>query len=259
MESKLNEIGLNEYEKKVYIDLVGNGASTGGQIVKRSGVPQGKVYLVIQSLQDKGFLTTTDVKPKVFTPVNPEIAVKDVIENKINNLSRLKKEVLDEFKTIKKPEIEENIIEKIQVFSGKKPRYALNDRLFENAKREVRFMHTYEVRFYSFVRLVHETVKRGIKVKFLAISVNEKTLEWIKEDIRAGVEVRYLPVDDIRIQIMDESESRVSVVNPKDTRDRVTIYFHHGEMSKHLSSYFDTLWNKAKKVTLKSKLSELKV
>jgi sugar-specific transcriptional regulator TrmB len=257
MENKLNEIGLNEYEKKVYVDLVRNGASTGGKIVKRSGVPQGKVYQVIQSLQDKGFLTTTDVKPKIFTPVNPEIAVKDVIENKIENLSRLKKEVLEEFKAIKKPEIESNILEKIQVFSGKKPRYALNDRLFENAKKEVRFMHTYEVRFYSFVRLVNETAKRGIKVKFLAISVNEKTLEWMKEDIRDGVEVRYFPVDDIRIQVMDEEESRVSVVNPKDTRDRVTIYFHHGEMSKHLKSYFDTLWNKAKKVNLKTKISDL--
>lgn len=259
MLQKMQELGLNGYEIRTYTDLLHNGAAKGGEIAKRSGVPQGKVYLVLHSLAEKGLIQVSQGKPQLFSPLDPEVALKAMVDERMAELALLKKSLVDDAKKMRKPSFEPGIAERVQVSSGKKQRYALNDHLFMDAKKEVRFMHSYEVRFPEFVRLVRETIERGIPVRFLAIAVDEKRLGWMKEDVQMGVQVRYLPADDIRIQVMDDAESRISVVNPRDTRDRVTVHFHHGEMSRHLKEHFDALWGKAKSITRKTTLQELKL
>ena len=83
MLNELKQIGLNEYESKVYIALLEHGSMKGGQVCKKSNVPHGKTYESLVSLEEKGFISITPLKPKIFTALNPKIAIDHLMNQKI--------------------------------------------------------------------------------------------------------------------------------------------------------------------------------
>ena len=60
----LKEIGLTERESRVYLALLELGKVTTGSIIKKSGVPNSKIYEILESLQNKG-LVSYIIKGKV--------------------------------------------------------------------------------------------------------------------------------------------------------------------------------------------------
>ena len=63
----LAEIGLTERESKVYLALLELGSTTTGPLVKKSEVPNSKVYEILESLQNKGLVSwITKGKTKYF-------------------------------------------------------------------------------------------------------------------------------------------------------------------------------------------------
>lgn len=53
----LKSIGLSKWESEAYLSLLELGASKTGAISKRSGVPQSKIYIVLESLISKGLVS----------------------------------------------------------------------------------------------------------------------------------------------------------------------------------------------------------
>ncbi|ASJ10059.1 TrmB family transcriptional regulator [Thermococcus sp. P6] len=70
--SLLRELGLNEYEVRAYLTLLKNGPLTAGELATLSKVPQPRIYDVIRTLMAKGFVTTTQGRPKQVVPLSPE-------------------------------------------------------------------------------------------------------------------------------------------------------------------------------------------
>ncbi|MBU0536662.1 MAG: hypothetical protein KKE20_06870 [Nanoarchaeota archaeon] len=245
MIAKLKELGLTEYEISTYLALLQHGPITGGKVSKLSKVPHGKVYWALHKLSEKDFVHIVGIKPQIFHANKPEIAINNLVKQKVDDLSGIKDEIIKEIKQIGRPLREEKIIEKIQVLSGK-ARFALNDYFIQNAVNEIRYIFTYEERSYSMHRQLVDAIKRGVKIRFITTLLNKDTLKLIKEDLKIGCEVRYLNVEEIRIHIMDDKEARIAVINPKDRKDRTNIYFEHTSMAKHMAAYFDELWRKAK-------------
>lgn len=63
---------LTRYEKLAYLNLLINGVQTYKGLVRSSGIPYGKVYVVMHALERKGFVTITADRPMVFRPVDPQ-------------------------------------------------------------------------------------------------------------------------------------------------------------------------------------------
>lgn len=247
MISELKQVGLNEYEAKVYITLLEEGSLKGGQISKISKVPHGKTYESLVSLESKGFISITPVKPKIFTALNPDIAIDNLLNQKNQTFNNIKDKINEKLKTSKKVK-EDKIIEKVQVLSGKKKAFALSKYLYDNSKKIMRHMFTYEIRDYSQHRSMRDAVKRGVEVRVIAAKKTKQGLKWMKEDIKDGIKVRYYSVEELRIDISDINQSMISFLNPKDSRDRVNMFFEHGIFSKMLTKFFDELWEKAEKI-----------
>jgi len=70
----------------------------------------------------------------------------------------------------------------------------------------------------------------------------------MKEDIKNGIKVKYYQVEKLRIFIQDKERAMISMINPRDSRDRVITYFEHGLFATILSKYFYELWKKAEKI-----------
>ena len=54
--NSLRRLGLNQYEAKAYFALATLGKSTAGELSARAELPRPRVYDVLSSLQDKGFV-----------------------------------------------------------------------------------------------------------------------------------------------------------------------------------------------------------
>lgn len=68
---KLQRVGLTEYEAKAYLALLNTHLSTATQASEKSGVPRTKIYSVLDSLKDKGWVRVYSGVPLLFKAVEP--------------------------------------------------------------------------------------------------------------------------------------------------------------------------------------------
>ena len=61
--SQLRAFGLNEYEAKAYYALACSATSTAGELAGRAQLPRPRVYDVLASLQDQGFVAVKPGRP----------------------------------------------------------------------------------------------------------------------------------------------------------------------------------------------------
>ncbi|MCD6525215.1 MAG: TrmB family transcriptional regulator [Thermococcus sp.] len=94
----LREFGLNEYEVRAYLTLIKSGPLTAGELAALSKVPQPRIYDVIRTLMAKGFVTTSEGRPKHVIPLNPE-SVMEAIKQRYEERIEALKTALEELYT----------------------------------------------------------------------------------------------------------------------------------------------------------------
>jgi sugar-specific transcriptional regulator TrmB len=106
----LKTIGLNLYERRLWIALLARGASTAGELSEIANVPRSRTYDVLQSLAEKGFVVVQTAKPLRYVALPPEEAlerakkkIEEDMKEAIRRIEMLKEsEVLRELKEIHK-------------------------------------------------------------------------------------------------------------------------------------------------------------
>ncbi len=66
---RLQQLGLNSYESRSYMVLLGHPRFKALELAARAGVPRQKVYEVLDSLMEKGFAQMVQEKTKLFSAV----------------------------------------------------------------------------------------------------------------------------------------------------------------------------------------------
>ncbi|MFW5950226.1 MAG: TrmB family transcriptional regulator [archaeon] len=84
----LRELGLSSYEDRTYRNMLGLGPVSAMEIADASGVPEGRIYDVLDSLEARGLVRAqTHSRPKQFLAVEPEIAIDRLVETRTRELS----------------------------------------------------------------------------------------------------------------------------------------------------------------------------
>ena len=73
--------GLNIYETKVWLALIGKGIASAGEVADISGVPRSRTYDVLESLEKRGFAIAKIGKPVKYLAVKPEIVIEKLKQN----------------------------------------------------------------------------------------------------------------------------------------------------------------------------------
>ncbi len=68
---ELREIGLSAYEIEAYMILLERGQITAMEISKGASVPYSKIYDVLNSLKEKGWIKSSESRPFKYYPVSP--------------------------------------------------------------------------------------------------------------------------------------------------------------------------------------------
>lgn len=71
----LKGIGLNLYERKLWVALLARGTSTAGELSSMATVPRSRSYDILQSLAEKGFVVVQTAKPLKYVATSPEEAL----------------------------------------------------------------------------------------------------------------------------------------------------------------------------------------
>lgn len=85
----LKGIGLNLYERKLWIALLSRGVSTAGELADIAKVPRSRTYDVLQSLADKGFIVIQPSKPFKYLALDPEEAIERVKQKVLEETNQL--------------------------------------------------------------------------------------------------------------------------------------------------------------------------
>ena len=87
----LREMGLNAYEIDAYIVLLEGGQMTAMEISQEAKVPYSKMYEVLNSLKEKGWIKSSESRPFKYYPVPPLEATRFTklrLEDKYLNLGK---------------------------------------------------------------------------------------------------------------------------------------------------------------------------
>ena len=76
VEKALRDIGLTEYESLAYLSLLRSGELTAENVSEASSIPYSKVYSVLDSLHERGWIETEGGRPRRYYPRAPEDALR---------------------------------------------------------------------------------------------------------------------------------------------------------------------------------------
>jgi sugar-specific transcriptional regulator TrmB len=77
----LKSIGLNLYERRIFVALLAKGIATAAEASEIAGVPRSRSYDVLESLAEKGFVMVQPSKPIKYVALKPSEAIERVKEN----------------------------------------------------------------------------------------------------------------------------------------------------------------------------------
>lgn len=87
----LLNLGLTEYQAKVYLALVDSGAGSASELTDRSDVPRTRIYATVEQLHEKGLVKILPEKPIRYRPV----PIRDYLQRRIGEIQERAAELSD--------------------------------------------------------------------------------------------------------------------------------------------------------------------
>ena len=104
---RLQQLGLNAYESRSYLVLLGHPKFKALELAARAHVPRQKIYEVLDSLVEKGFAQVVQEKTKLFSAVEPDLAIpsylsrrRQSMEHELTDQSRVASGLMDDLKSL---------------------------------------------------------------------------------------------------------------------------------------------------------------
>ncbi|QQG39471.1 MAG: TrmB family transcriptional regulator [Candidatus Aenigmatarchaeota archaeon] len=260
----LSMVGLNSYERKLFVTLLSKGSSNAGQLAELSGVPRSRTYDVLESLADKGFVVVQNSKPIKYVAVPPREALeraknkhKEDYETATDRIERAKKsDSLKELEELFKTGVE--TVSSSDLTGSLKGRHAMHQQLesmFKKASSHV-YILTSEKGFEEIAanhgNLLKNASKRGVRVRIAApiTSAGAQTAQAI----RSYAEVRNTKGRknlEGRFAIADGKEALVALTH--DEKTHPTQDTHIWSQSENLAGQllqpmFEAIWKDAEAV-----------
>ncbi|MFB6241661.1 MAG: TrmB family transcriptional regulator [Candidatus Nanosalina sp.] len=260
---KLEDIGLNMYERKIYSALLGRGVSTAGELSEMTNVPRSRAYDVLESLAEKGFAVIKSSQPMEYVSIPPQQAIENIkkqhrqeLQEKMERLDDFKEsEAVDELESLYDQGLE--LVDPADMSGSLKGSRQIQQHqgtMFQDAENSIRILTSEDglkdLR-ENHMDTLEEAKEQGVNVQVLA-PVTSNNYDHYQE-VSDVAEVRHLEEDDE----VHAPEGRFSIVDD----DAVTMSMTHEDVhstqdsafwteSDHLAEntmapVFKTLWNKS--------------
>jgi len=263
----LRTIGLNKYERNLWVGLLSRGASSAGELSDISNVPRSRCYDVLESLAERGFVIIQPGKPMKYVAVNPSEAMerlkKKVTEEAADMNARIerlsKSDTIKDLEKIHKESIK--TIKPEDMTGALKGRYAMHQQLegmLKKAKKSVKIMTTdsglkeLEENHYNLLKKINGA---GVKVQ-IAANISKESSEAAKNlskfaQVKDISDVESLENTSGRLFIVDGSEFILGLTDDQKTHPTQDVAF--WTQGSHAAGnffepMFEVVWKNGKSV-----------
>lgn len=240
---KLEDIGLNMYERKIYSALISRGVSTAGELSEMTNVPRSRAYDVLESLAEKGFAVIKSNQPMEYVAIPPEQAIENIksqhrkeLEEKLQKLDTFKdSEAVDELESLYDQGLE--LVEPEEMSGSLKGSHQINQHMgtmFQDAENSIKIVTSEEGLndlYENHSDLLKNARESGVNVKVLA-PVTDNNRESF-EEMKEFSDVRHLQGNDF-----DVPEGRFAIID----NDALTMSMTHDEVHETQDTAF---WTKS--------------
>jgi hypothetical protein len=254
---RLQQVGLNAYESRSYMVLIGHPRFKALELAARSHVPRQKIYEVLDSLVEKGFAQVVQEKTKLFSAVDPGVAIPSyltrrtrTLQNELTEQARLASGLIEDLKSA--------------FLEGQDGRGTLdflnlvNDPM-QTAIQYRRMLTTVNQSYVEFSRppfavdpldeqLVKDAARRGVRARLLieAGQIDPEHRERLREYQQAGVEIRSLDRLPLKLALFDGYRGLVALLDPVLTRPSWTsLVFEHDGFAEAMGGLFESYWTRS--------------
>ena len=176
----LKSIGLNLYERRIFVALLAKGVATAAEVSEIAKVPRSRSYDILESLADKGFVMVQPSKPIRYVALPPKEALErtkqtlkkkhDEMVDRINRL--IESEILNELESLYKRGLD--IVQPNELTGTLKGRYIIDRQLrsaFKGAKKYISIITTEQGLndlYSKHYRILKKVSRNGVKLKIVA-------------------------------------------------------------------------------------------
>ena len=236
----LERLGLTEYEIKAYITLLEYGEQTASEVSRKSGVPYSKIYEVLNSLEEKGWVASDRSRPSRFYPKHPATCIEITKMKLEKEMAENERRILEELTPIyeqrgvrEMPELwiirgEHNILSKVK-------------ETISSCEKELMIaIPSISKRLTNLITPTFTKLTAGVKVRLLLASSIDRSV--VTSLARLG-EVR------LRDQmfgggvIADTNQVILILGASSENESQLAIWSAHTSLAKFAKNYFDYLWS----------------
>jgi HTH-type transcriptional regulator, sugar sensing transcriptional regulator len=252
----LKQIGLNLYERKLWVALLSRGTSTAGELSSLAKVPHSRTYDVLESLADKGFVMTQNTKPLRYVAIKPTEAfdrAKKKIEKdskvSVDRIARMQKSsVIKELDKLFKDGV--SLVSPGEMNGSLKGRHMIHQQVgtvIRGAKKHISIMTT-----HNGVRELHnkhgeylrKAAQRGVKIR-IAAPHRKDTVDAMR-NLKSFADVRKLDKPSGRMFLADNRHALMALTDDMSVHPTQDLGF--WAQSEHVSGQtmgvmFDAMWN----------------
>lgn len=261
---KLEDIGLNMYERKIYSALISRGVSTAGELSEMTNVPRSRAYDVLESLAEKGFAVIKSSQPMEYVAIPPEQAIENIkkqherdLEDKLDKLDSFKEsEAVEELESLYDQGLE--LVEPEEMSGSLKGSHQINQHMgtmFQDAENSIKIVTSEEGLkdlHDNHSDLLKEARDSEVNVQVLA-PVTDNNREAF-EEISEFAEAKHLEdkeefdLPEGRFAIIDKDALTMSMTHDEvhDTQDTAFWTKSDHMAEETMEPVFDMLWHHSK-------------
>lgn len=245
----LIELGLNTYEAKVYLSILGKNSVTASETSKMSGVPRQRIYDILNSLQMKGLCHEKPGKVLKYKATEPKEALISMLVEKNKKFQRELEKQRELALNISKQldngnsEEEKDPLVFIEVYRNPNQILKKYDEMLLEAENEI--LNTAKLPYLQeLAEPTYEKVKNGIDIKFLIenniLHEKPKMIEAIFR-LYGDKENRFIDSLPLKFSVFDGK--KVSLTLPSEnTNGIVGVVIKNKNMAEAMRMLFFSLW-----------------
>jgi hypothetical protein len=254
---RLQQLGMNAYEARSYLVLLGHPQFKALELAARAHVPRQKVYEILDSLVEKGFAQVVQEKTKLFSAVAPALAIpaylirrKQAMEHELAEQSQSADGLIDELKGVyTEGQGGRGTLDYLRIVTDPM-QTAAEFRLMLAAARHdyLEFLRPPYAADPFHESLIVEAAGRGLRCRFLveASSLLEGQRGTLTAYQAAGIQIRTAAALPLKLALFDETQGLIALLDPVISRPNWTsVVFTHAGMAEAMKMLFEQHWAQA--------------
>ena len=253
---RLQQLGLNAYESRSYLVLLGHPKFKALELAARAHVPRQKIYEVLDSLVEKGFAQVVQEKTKLFSAVEPSLAIpgylgrkRQTLEQELTDNGRAGSALIDDLNTLySEGQGGRGTLDFLRIVTEPAQTAAEYRRMLAEVKSEyLEFSRPPYAVDPLDEKLVKQAGSGGVACRLLLESRIARrgaspAPRRVRRGRRRGAD-RRLPTHEARA--FDGRHGMIALLDPVITRPTWTaVVFHHDGMGEAMKGLFEEHWRR---------------